>query len=143
MSYQYNEVSDHVKNFRPQCLVLSGSPEDHKDLVHLVSHVTKNNGMMACAEVTTDTFSSRKSKHDKTTIWLRENKVKAFHCICTGKSLQLTVCIDILYLFSFPSAKALSSSAQTFKIFNPKKHKKFAVILGLFTCADVVESLGY
>ena len=97
MSYQYNEVGDHVKNFRPQCLVLSGSPEVHGDLVHLVSHVTKNNGLMVCGEVNSDKLTSRQSDHNKATAWLRENQIKAFHCISTGTLRPITVVEKVVY----------------------------------------------
>ena len=96
MSYQYNEVGDHVKNFRPQCLVLSGSPKDHEDLVHLVSHVTRNNGLMVCGEVNSDNYSTRQSDHSTATAWLRDNKIKAFNCICTGKLWTLTVIVMVI-----------------------------------------------
>ncbi len=84
MSYQYNEAADHVKNFRPQCLVLCGPPESHGELVHLVSHVTRNNGLMICGEVSNMESTGSKSDRKKATDWLRDNKIKAFHCICTG-----------------------------------------------------------
>ena len=85
MSYQYNEAEDHVKNFRPQCLVLCGSPERHAELVHLVSNVTRSNGLMICGQVSSmDSTGSKQSDHKKSTEWLHFNKIKSFHCICTG-----------------------------------------------------------
>ena len=86
MSYQYNETEEHVKNFRPQCLVLCRSPETNRELIHLVSHVTRNNGLMICGEVSNKQYASNKQNDQKkVTEWLRENKIKAFHCICAGK----------------------------------------------------------
>ena len=84
MSHQYNEVADHVKNFRPQCLVLCGQPEDHSDIVYLVSHVTKNNGLMVCGEVNSHSSERKQIDHQKATLWLQKNKIKAFHCVCSG-----------------------------------------------------------
>lgn len=89
MSYQYNEAEDHVKNFRPQCLVLCGSPENHGELVHLVSHVAKNNGLMICSEVSgIESSGSKHSGRKKARDWLQHNKIKAFHCICSGKLIE-------------------------------------------------------
>ena len=92
MSYQYNEAEDHVKNFRPQCLVLCGSPERHGELVHLVSNVTRSNGLMICGQVSKmDLTGSKQSDHKKSTDWLRENKIKSFYCICTASEFRLGV----------------------------------------------------
>ncbi|XP_028397037.1 solute carrier family 12 member 2-like [Dendronephthya gigantea] len=87
MSYQYNEAEEHVKNFRPQCLVLCGSPENHEELVHIVSHVTKNNGLMICGEVT-DSVGTKQDVRKKAREWLHQNKIKAFHCICTAREFR-------------------------------------------------------
>lgn len=97
MSYQYNEVEDHVKNFRPQCLVLCGSPENHGELVHLVSHITKNNGLMICGEVSQiDSAGSKQNDRKKATDWLRRNKIKAFSCICAGTVVNVYLFIRIV-----------------------------------------------
>uniref|UniRef100_A0A8C5S6N4 Solute carrier family 12 member 2 n=1 Tax=Laticauda laticaudata TaxID=8630 RepID=A0A8C5S6N4_LATLA len=44
-------VEDHVKNFRPQCLVMSGAPNSRPALLHLVHAFTKNVGLMICGHV--------------------------------------------------------------------------------------------
>jgi solute carrier family 12 sodium/potassium/chloride transporter 2 len=51
-------VDEHVKNYRPQILVLSGKPQDRPPLVDLANLITKNNALMLCghvSEVSTDT----------------------------------------------------------------------------------------
>uniref|UniRef100_A0A8B9KCY5 Solute carrier family 12 member 2-like n=1 Tax=Astyanax mexicanus TaxID=7994 RepID=A0A8B9KCY5_ASTMX len=41
-------VEDHIKNFRPQCLVMIGYPNARPALLHLVHAFTKNVGLMIC-----------------------------------------------------------------------------------------------
>ena len=87
MSYQYNAIADHVKNFRPQCLVLCDSaPHEQSDLLHLVSHVTKNNGLMICGQVKDEGYISKQQTNcEKANAWLLQNKIKAFYTISTGR----------------------------------------------------------
>uniref|UniRef100_A0A8C4R0C4 Solute carrier family 12 member 3 n=1 Tax=Eptatretus burgeri TaxID=7764 RepID=A0A8C4R0C4_EPTBU len=44
-------VEEHVKNFRPQCLVLTGPPEIRPALTDFVHAFTKNVGLMVCGHV--------------------------------------------------------------------------------------------
>jgi hypothetical protein len=44
-------VNEHVKNYRPQILVLSGKPQDRPPLVDLANLITKKNALMVCGHV--------------------------------------------------------------------------------------------
>jgi hypothetical protein len=44
-------VHEHVKNYRPQILVLSGKPQDRPPLVDLAHIITKNSALMVCGHV--------------------------------------------------------------------------------------------
>ncbi|XP_006797507.1 solute carrier family 12 member 2-like [Neolamprologus brichardi] len=46
-------VEDHIKNFRPQCLVMTGYPNSRPALLDLVHSFTKNVGMMICGHIRT------------------------------------------------------------------------------------------
>lgn len=85
MSYQFNAVADHVKNFRPQCLVLMDSLDDQSDMLYLVSHFTKNIGLMICGQVKDEsTISKHHIDYENVNAWLTHNKIKSFHTIATG-----------------------------------------------------------
>ena len=45
---QLNNVDEHVKNFRPQILVLSGLPSTRPTLVDFAYLITKNLSLMVC-----------------------------------------------------------------------------------------------
>ncbi|KAG8130775.1 putative Solute carrier family 12 member 2 protein [Naja naja] len=65
-------VEDHVKNFRPQCLVMSGAPNSRPALLHLVHAFTKNGPRrQAMKELSADLARYQR--------WLIKNKIKAFY----------------------------------------------------------------
>ncbi|EDV26616.1 uncharacterized protein TRIADDRAFT_22993, partial [Trichoplax adhaerens] len=47
-AYRLNATLDHVKNFRPQCLVLCGNISERRNLVQFASHFTTNTGLLIC-----------------------------------------------------------------------------------------------
>jgi len=52
-------VNEHVKNYRPQILVLTGKPQDRPPLVDLANLITKNNALMVCGHVVQVNWFSR------------------------------------------------------------------------------------
>lgn len=44
-------VDEHVKNYRPQVLVLSGKPQDRPPLVDLANLITRHSALMVCGQV--------------------------------------------------------------------------------------------
>uniref|UniRef100_A0A8C5SB93 Solute carrier family 12 member 3 n=1 Tax=Laticauda laticaudata TaxID=8630 RepID=A0A8C5SB93_LATLA len=71
-------VEDHVKNFRPQCLVLSGPPNFRPALVDFVSAFTKNVSLMICGNVTEVSQLQ----------WLGKRKIQAFYNFITIGDLR-------------------------------------------------------
>uniref|UniRef100_A0A8D0RDK3 Solute carrier family 12 member 2 n=1 Tax=Sus scrofa TaxID=9823 RepID=A0A8D0RDK3_PIG len=82
-SIRLSGVEDHVKNFRPQCLVMTGAPNSRPALLHLVHDFTKNVGLMICGHVhmgprrqAMKEMSIDQAKYQR---WLIKNKMKAFY----------------------------------------------------------------
>ncbi|CAK7294175.1 Solute carrier family 12 member 2 [Vulpes lagopus] len=82
-SIRLSGVEDHVKNFRPQCLVMTGAPNSRPALLHLVHDFTKNVGLMICSHVhmgprrqAMKEMSIDQAKYQR---WLIKNKMKAFY----------------------------------------------------------------
>uniref|UniRef100_A0A4W6ESE2 Solute carrier family 12 member 3 n=1 Tax=Lates calcarifer TaxID=8187 RepID=A0A4W6ESE2_LATCA len=71
-----NNVEDHVKNYRPQCLVLTGPPSSRPALVDLVSCFTKSLSLMMCGNVI---IVMEKVSSDSHVTWLNQRKVKSFY----------------------------------------------------------------
>ncbi|KAM9753418.1 LOW QUALITY PROTEIN: solute carrier family 12 member 3 [Menidia menidia] len=77
-----NLIEDHVKNYRPQCLVLTGPPSSRPALVDLVSCFTKHLSLMMCGNVVT--AGSSPSVYEEASgsahvSWLNRRKVRSFY----------------------------------------------------------------
>ncbi|XP_051906022.1 solute carrier family 12 member 2 isoform X1 [Hippocampus zosterae] len=76
-------VEDHIKNFRPQCLVMTGYPNSRPALLDLVHSFTKNVGLMICGHVRTGyrrpNFKDLSTDQSRYQRWLLKNETKAFY----------------------------------------------------------------
>lgn len=48
---QLSNVEDHVKNYRPQILVLTGNPGDRPPLIDFAWLISKNLSLMICGHI--------------------------------------------------------------------------------------------
>ncbi|ELW66186.1 Solute carrier family 12 member 3 [Tupaia chinensis] len=87
-----NEVEDHIKNYRPQCLVLTGPPNFRPALVDFVGTFTRNLSLMICGHVLVGPRKQRMPElrliangHTK---WLNKRKVKAFYSDVLAEDLR-------------------------------------------------------
>ncbi|XP_021146284.2 solute carrier family 12 member 3 [Columba livia] len=87
-----SEVDEHIKNYRPQCLVLTGPPNFRPALVDFVGTFTKNLSLMVCGNVL---IGPRKLKMpesrlmaDGHTKWLMKRKIKAFYTDVVAEDLR-------------------------------------------------------
>ncbi|XP_058454555.1 bumetanide-sensitive sodium-(potassium)-chloride cotransporter isoform X2 [Malaya genurostris] len=78
---QLNNVEDHVKNYRPQILVMSGHPSTRPLLVNFANLLTKNLSLMICGHVNKIQTSQKYRNYlqRKATDWFRRQKVKGFY----------------------------------------------------------------
>ncbi|KAM4678153.1 solute carrier family 12 member 1 isoform 1-T1 [Discoglossus pictus] len=80
---ELNTVEEHVKNFRPQCLVLTGGPMTRPALLDIAHSFTKNTGLCICCEVFVgsrkQTVKEMNNGMLKKQNWLTKNKRKAFY----------------------------------------------------------------
>ncbi|PNF22995.1 hypothetical protein B7P43_G10392 [Cryptotermes secundus] len=87
---ELNRVEEHVKNFRPQVLVLTGMPGSRPPLVDFAYLITKGLSLLVCADILKGTHSQR--VHDALTRkayhWLIRHKVKAFFNIVEDDSFE-------------------------------------------------------
>ncbi|XP_041034349.1 solute carrier family 12 member 1 isoform X2 [Carcharodon carcharias] len=85
-------VNDHIKNFRPQCIVLTGSPLSRPALLDLTLSFTKNFSLCICSQVfmgsRKQTVSDINLSVDKYQQWLAKNKKKAFYAAVAGDNLR-------------------------------------------------------
>ncbi|KFU87270.1 Solute carrier family 12 member 1 [Chaetura pelagica] len=85
-------VEDHVKNFRPQCIALTGAPMVRPALLDITHTFTKNNGLCICCEVYTGPrklcVKEMNSGMAKKQAWLTKNKRKAFYAAVAAESFR-------------------------------------------------------
>ncbi|XP_041373186.1 LOW QUALITY PROTEIN: solute carrier family 12 member 2-like [Gigantopelta aegis] len=85
-------VEDHIKNFRPQVLVLSGHPDNRPALVDFVSHITKKISLMVCGHIIVGppNENSRKIINTKSAYArLHKKKIRAFYAAITSPNFRL------------------------------------------------------
>uniref|UniRef100_A0A8C5I4V5 Solute carrier family 12 member 2 n=1 Tax=Gouania willdenowi TaxID=441366 RepID=A0A8C5I4V5_GOUWI len=82
-------VEDHIKNFRPQCLVMTGYPNSRPALLDLVHTFTKNVGLMICGHVRTVSPSHFLIKLGaRYQRWLLRNETKGFYTAVFAEDLR-------------------------------------------------------
>ncbi|XP_051764766.1 solute carrier family 12 member 2 isoform X1 [Ctenopharyngodon idella] len=91
-SLQLCGVADHIKTYRPQCLVMTGAPNSRPAILHLVHAFTKNVGLMVCGHVRISSrrpnFKELNSDMVRYQRWLLNNKSKAFYTPVVAEDLR-------------------------------------------------------
>ncbi|XP_018059118.1 PREDICTED: bumetanide-sensitive sodium-(potassium)-chloride cotransporter [Atta colombica] len=87
---QLDRVEEHVKNYRPQLLVLTGAPNARSSLVDFAHHITKHQSLFICGHIieTPISYKTRNSMVQNCSSWLRANKIKAFYSLVDSSNFQ-------------------------------------------------------
>ncbi|KAM6894254.1 solute carrier family 12 member 10, tandem duplicate 1 [Lycodopsis pacificus] len=90
-SLSLSGVEDHVKNFRPQCLVLTGPPNQRPALVDFVGSFTKHISLMICGDIIMehDRQTRPQDATDLLVKWMNRRKVRSFYTPFTADSLRV------------------------------------------------------
>ncbi|KAE9548189.1 hypothetical protein FO519_008598 [Halicephalobus sp. NKZ332] len=88
--------ADHVKNYRPQLLVLTGNPSARHALVDFANSITKGENLLLCGHVipcmtSVTTTTCIKKLAYRFTDWMYENKIKGFYGAVGNPSLRVGV----------------------------------------------------
>ncbi|KAK3851518.1 hypothetical protein Pcinc_041839 [Petrolisthes cinctipes] len=85
-----NMVEEHVKNYRPQLLVLSGEVRSRPPLLHLAHLLTKNISLLICGHViqTEPSQRVRNSLSKQSYTWFTKHKIRAFYSVVEGMTLE-------------------------------------------------------
>ncbi|XP_056873925.1 solute carrier family 12 member 2 isoform X1 [Takifugu flavidus] len=85
-------VEDHIKNFRPQCLVMTGYPNSRPALLDLVHSFTKNVGLMICGHVRMGyrrpNYKELATDQARYQRWLLKHECKAFYTPVFAEDLK-------------------------------------------------------
>lgn len=87
---QLNSVDEHVKNYRPQILVLSGHPSTRPILIDFANLLTNKLSFMICGHVVNGVSTQKDriffQRHARD--WLKKHKVKGFYSIVDGENFE-------------------------------------------------------
>ncbi|XP_063044430.1 solute carrier family 12 member 1 [Engraulis encrasicolus] len=85
-------VDDHVKNFRPQCLVMTGSPMHRPSLLAIAHCLSKNFGLCVAGEVfkgsRVDNLEEINSTIERNLGWIKKKKRKAFYNLVVDNNFR-------------------------------------------------------
>ena len=71
------ETPDHVKNYRPKVLVMTGNPAHRPPLVNFANLITKNTSLLLCGHVLDDPRPVNiDSLKNNVQLWLKDHKVE-------------------------------------------------------------------
>lgn len=89
-----SRVEEHVKNYRPAILVLSGHVSSRPQLVDIAGSLTKGHGLQICADISKgpNNWDSRGLLNELNMEWLIERRVKAFYCLVEADTMADGVC---------------------------------------------------
>jgi solute carrier family 12 sodium/potassium/chloride transporter 2 len=83
------ETQDHVKNYRPKVLVLTGNPAHRPPLVDFANLITKKLSLLICAHVITEPGSKHLAlMRESTQAWLNDHKIKGFYTVTESGSWE-------------------------------------------------------
>uniref|UniRef100_A0A0P4WBS6 Na+/K+/2Cl-cotransporter n=1 Tax=Scylla olivacea TaxID=85551 RepID=A0A0P4WBS6_SCYOL len=85
-----NSIEEHVKNYRPQILVLSGPVGSRPPLIDFAYSITKNISLLACGHVIQgpQTQRLRNSLTRQSYNWLTRHSIRAFYSLVEGSNLE-------------------------------------------------------
>jgi len=72
------DTKDHVKNYRPKVLVLTGNPAHRPALVDFANLLTKKLSLLICGHVLTPGTQNIQSLKENSQAWLSQRKIKGF-----------------------------------------------------------------
>lgn len=83
-------IEEHVKNYRPQILVLSGLPSARPPLVDFGYSICKHLSMMVCGHIVKTPLNqrTRTSYTQRMYHWLRDHKIKAFYSLADNTGFK-------------------------------------------------------
>ncbi|CAG4955548.1 unnamed protein product [Parnassius apollo] len=88
--HQLNRVTEHVKNYRPQILVLTGFPGERPILSDLAYLLTKGLSLMLCGHIVQGQINhrTREALTNRAYHWFMKRKIKAFYSIVDDVSFK-------------------------------------------------------
>lgn len=85
-----NYIGDHVKNFRPSILLMTGNPSARIPLVEFANNITKNKSLLLIGHIVNESIESK--IRDKVINcqyeWMAKRKIKGFYLLFESETLN-------------------------------------------------------
>jgi len=83
------DTADHVKNYRPKLIVLTGNPATRPPLVDFANLITKKLSLLICGHVISEPGSVHLATlKESTQAWLNDRKIKGFYTVTESNSFE-------------------------------------------------------
>jgi len=83
------DTPEHVKNYRPKVLVLTGNPAHRPPLVDFANLITKKLSLLICGHVITEPGSVHLATlKESTQAWLTDKKIKGFYTVTESNKFE-------------------------------------------------------
>merc|ERR1719450_2101364 len=83
------DTPEHVKNYRPKVLVLTGNPATRPPLVDFANLITKKLSLLICGHVITEPGSVHLATlKESTQAWLTDKKIKGFYTVTESNTFE-------------------------------------------------------
>eukprot|EP00092_Neocalanus_flemingeri_P012452 GFUD01013425.1.p1 GENE.GFUD01013425.1~~GFUD01013425.1.p1 ORF type:complete len:1079 (+),score=254.39 GFUD01013425.1:143-3379(+) len=83
------DTAEHVKNYRPKVLVLTGNPAHRPPLVDFANLITKKLSLLICSHVITEPGSVHLATlKESTQTWLTDKKIKGFYTVTESNKFE-------------------------------------------------------
>ncbi|XP_043663869.1 bumetanide-sensitive sodium-(potassium)-chloride cotransporter isoform X1 [Vespula pensylvanica] len=88
--YRLNSIDEHVKNYAPQILALTGHPGTRPALLYLANLITKNNSLLISGEIcqTRLSYRLRSVRLRNGYAWLQRHRIKSFYHVVEDLNLE-------------------------------------------------------
>jgi len=137
------DTPEHVKNFRPKLLVLSGNPTHRVPLVDFGNLITKKLSLLVCSHVLTERQPKNVTKlKEDVQDWMKKQKVVGFYNVLQNQSFEqgAAACLGLcglgklapnMLLLGFKAdwAKNLSQTRAYLAVWQAAYEQKLSVIL--------------
>ena len=90
-AHKVTETQDHVKNYRPKILVMSGNPGHRPALVDFANLITKKTSLLICGHVMTgDSVSIRylNTLKDNVQNWMKDHEIQGFYLVNHSETFE-------------------------------------------------------
>ncbi len=88
-TFLFPDTPDHIKNYRPKLLTLTGNPAHRPPLVNFASLITKSSSLLICGHVMDEGAPINiTALKENVQLWMKDHNVKGFYSVLQAPGLS-------------------------------------------------------